>query len=64
MTHDQAVRTRDKLAAKGLQPGHVLRGSLFERTIHHSTGCPKCARGEGTLSGFLTSAIPAARPGK
>lgn len=47
MTHDQAVRTRDKLAAKGLQPGHVLRGSLFERTIHHSTGCPKCARGEG-----------------
>ncbi len=27
--------------------GELLRGSLLERTIHHTKGCPKCARGEG-----------------
>jgi len=25
----------------------LLRGSLLERTIRHTKGCPKCARGEG-----------------
>ena len=47
MTHSQAVRNRDRHAAKLSNLGDVLRGSLFERTIHHSGGCPKCARGEG-----------------
>jgi hypothetical protein len=26
--------------------GELLRGSLLERTIRHTKGCPKCARGE------------------
>src|SRR5450631_166944 len=47
MTRLQAIRNRDRLAVKLLNLGDVLRGSLFERTIHHSSGCPKCARGGG-----------------
>jgi len=47
MTRNRAIRTRDRLAAGLSNLGEVLRGSLFERTIHHSSGCPKCARGEG-----------------
>jgi len=47
MTRSQAIRSRDRHAARLSNLGSVLRGSLFERTVHHSTGCPKCARGEG-----------------
>jgi hypothetical protein len=47
MTRSQAIRNRDKLAATLSSLGGVLRGSLFERTVHHSSGCPKCGRGEG-----------------
>ena len=47
MTRKQAVQKRDRLAAGISGLGGVLRGSLFERTVHHSRGCPKCARGEG-----------------
>ena len=43
MTREQAVHTREKLAAAIA----VLRGSLLQRTVHHSSGCLKCARGEG-----------------
>jgi len=43
----RAINTRDKLVADLANLGEVLRGSLFERTIHHSSGGPKCARGEG-----------------
>src|SRR5580692_1249702 len=47
MTRSQAIRSRDRHAAKLSNLGDVLRGSLLERTIRHSSGCPKCARGEG-----------------
>src|ERR1700691_4606384 len=47
MTRKRAIHSRDKLVAGLANLGEVLRGSLFERTIHHSSGCPKCARGEG-----------------
>src|ERR1700686_3330629 len=47
MTRLQAIRSRERHAARLSDLGSVLRGSLFERTIHHSSGCPKCARGEG-----------------
>src|SRR5450755_1744806 len=47
MIRTQAVTSRDKLLARLTNLGGVLRGSLLERTIHHSSGCPKCARGEG-----------------
>jgi hypothetical protein len=47
MTRKQAIRKRDQLAAQLSSATGVLRGSLLRRTIHHSSGCLKCARGEG-----------------
>jgi hypothetical protein len=37
----------DKLLARLPPLGGVLRGSLLQRTVRHSSGCAKCARGEG-----------------
>ena len=47
MTREQAVHKREKLAAQLPAAIAVLRGSLLQRTVHHSSGCLKCARGEG-----------------
>jgi hypothetical protein len=47
-----------KLAARLPGLDAVLRGSLLERTVHHSTGCPKCARGEGHPLWVLTVNYP------
>lgn len=58
MTRTQAIRSRDRLVAKLSHLGDVLRGSLFERTTHHSTGCPKCARGEGHSLWVLNVGYP------
>src|SRR5438132_11515396 len=58
MTRRQAIRKREKLAS-GLSPAiGVLRGSLLQRTIHHSSGCLKCARGEGHPLWVLTVGYP------
>ena len=46
MTRKNATGRRDRLAAAP-RSGDILRGSLLERTTFHSSGCPKCARGEG-----------------
>jgi len=48
MTRKRAAASRDRLLAR--LPHHlggVLRGSLLQRTIRHSNGCARCARGEG-----------------
>lgn len=58
MTRKQAIRKREKLAATLSSPAGVLRGSLLQRTIHHSTGCLKCARGEGHPLWVLTVGYP------
>ena len=58
MTRSQAIRRRDKLAAQFSCAAGVLRGSLLQRTIHHSTGCLKCARGEGHPLWVLTVGYP------
>src|SRR5271157_1797772 len=47
MTRKRAVAARNRLVARITNLGEALRGSLLERTIHHTSGCPKCARGEG-----------------
>jgi hypothetical protein len=47
MIRDKALLKRDKLVSKLPVTGELLRGSLLERTIRHTKGCPKCARGEG-----------------
>jgi hypothetical protein len=58
MTRERAVRKRQKLADQLCSPIEVLRGSLLQRTIHHSSGCLKCARGEGHPLWVLTVAYP------
>jgi len=58
MTREQAIRKREKLAGQLSSPGNVLRGSLLQRTIHHSSGCQKCARGEGHPLWVLTVGYP------
>src|SRR6266480_1203919 len=46
MIRDRALHKREKLVSKLPITGDLLRGSLLERTIRHTKGCPKCARGE------------------
>src|SRR2546429_6359085 len=47
MIRDRALYLREKRVGKLPVTGELLRGSLLERTIRHTKGCPKCARGEG-----------------
>ena len=58
MTRNQAVQKRQRLSAKlsGLET--VLRGSLLQRTVRHSSGCPKCASGGGHPLWVLNVAYP------
>ena len=58
MTREQAIRKRQKLAAPLSSVSDVLRGSLLQRTLHHSSGCSKCARGEGHPLWVLTVGYP------
>jgi hypothetical protein len=61
MTRKRAAATRNKFLARLTNPGDVLRGSLLQRTIHHSSGCPKCARGEGHPLWVLNVGYPGGR---
>lgn len=61
MTRTRAIRKRDKLAATLGPCGDILRGSLLERTTFHSTGCPKCMRGEGHPQWVLNVNYPGAK---
>ena|SRR5689334_10088871 len=61
MTREQAIRQREKLAAQLSPAIGVLRGSLLQRTVHHSSGCQKCARGEGHPLWVLTVGYPGGR---
>ncbi len=61
MTRKEIVRRRDKLAYCLSDMEEVLRGSLLERTVHHSRGCPKCARGEGHPLWVLNVNYPGAK---
>lgn len=61
MIRDQGLRKREKLVSKLPVTGELLRGSLLERTIRHTKGCPKCARGEGHHVFVLTVTYPGGR---
>ena len=54
MIRERTLRARDKLVGKLPATGELLRGSLLERTVRHTKGCPKCARGEGHRVFVLT----------
>src|SRR5215471_14907288 len=61
MTRKQAAQKREKLADTLARCGDILRGSLIERTTFHSSGCPKCARGEGHPQWVLNVNYPGAK---
>jgi hypothetical protein len=61
MTRESALRKRDRLVAALADCGDVLRGSLLERTTFHSSGCAKCARGEGHPQWVLNVNYPGAK---
>ena len=61
MTRSGATQKRDKLAAKLVHCGEVLRGSILQRTTFHSSGCPKCLRGEGHPEWVLNVNYPGAK---
>jgi hypothetical protein len=61
MTRDQALRARQKLLGKLPVTGDLLRGSLLDRLVRHSSGCPKCARGGGHPVSVLTVSYPGGR---
>lgn len=61
MIRESAVRKREKLASTLAGSGDVLRGSLLQRTTFHTSGCPKCARGEGHPQWVLNVNYPGAK---
>src|SRR5262250_792151 len=61
MISDRTLQTREKLLGKLPITGELLRGSLLERTVRHTKGCPKCARGEGHHVFVLTVTYPGGR---
>ena len=61
MIRDRALKAREKLVGKLPVTGELLRGSLLERTVRHTKGCPKCARGEGHHVFVLTVTYPGGR---
>jgi hypothetical protein len=61
MNRDQALRARQRLLDDLPITGEMLRGSLLERTVRHSRGCAKCARGEGHRVAVLTVSYPGGR---
>lgn len=61
MTHKQAIQARERLLKRLPSPSEILRGSLIERTTRHTSGCPKCARGEGHPQTVLTISYPGGR---
>jgi hypothetical protein len=61
MIRDRALQARRKLLNKLPITGEMLRGSLLERVVRHSKGCPKCARGEGHQVCVLTVSYPGGR---
>ena len=54
MKRDQLIATRQTLVAQLPVTGEILRGSLIERTVHHSRGCTICAGGGGHPLWVLT----------
>src|SRR6266481_8235607 len=47
MARDQIIGTRQELVTQLPVTGEILRGSLFERTVRHPSGCTICAGGGG-----------------
>jgi hypothetical protein len=53
-SRDQIIETRQALVTQLPVTGELLRGSLFERTVRHTSGCTICAGGGGHPLWVLT----------
>jgi hypothetical protein len=61
MTQKQLTAARVRLARQAPGLTEILRGSLLERTIRHSSGCAKWDRGEGHPLWVLNVVYPGGR---
>src|SRR3984893_2391571 len=61
MIREKTLRARQKLVADLPVSGELLRGTLLDRIVRHTKGCPKCARGEGHAVSVLTVTYPGGR---
>ena len=61
MKRDPIIETRQALVTQLPVTGEILRGSLFERTVRHSSGCTICAGGGGHPLWVLTVGYPGGR---
>jgi hypothetical protein len=62
VTQDQIIRKRDSLLAQLPDARNILRGSLLDRTIRHSTGlCKRCDGGGGHAVSVLAIGYPGGR---
>src|SRR6266480_7098788 len=61
MIRDRILQARQKLVERLPISGELLRGSLLDRIVRHTSGCPKCERGEGHAVSVLTVSYPGGR---
>ena len=62
VTQEQIIRKRDSLLAQLPDARNILRGSLLDRTIRHSTGrCKRCDSGGGHAVSVLAIGYPGGR---
>jgi hypothetical protein len=61
MIRSRAIQARQKLTDSLPITGELLRGSLLERIVYHTSGCAKCERGEGHAVSVLTVSYPGGR---
>ncbi len=61
MKHDQVEQARERVLQRLPDLRHIVRGSLFQRTIRHRQGCPKCEGGDGHPMWILTVGYPGGR---
>ena len=61
MIRDRTLNAREKLLESLPVTGDLLRGSLLDRIVRHTSGCPKCERGEGHAVSVLTVSYPGGR---
>jgi hypothetical protein len=62
VTQDQIIRKQDSLLAQLPDARNILRGSLLDRTIRHSSGrCKRCDNGGGHAVSVLAIGYPGGR---
>ena len=61
MTQEEIFRKRDGLVAQLPEARDILRGSLLDRNIRHSSGCKRCESGGGHPVSVLAIGYPGGR---